>query len=233
MTAVAVIAWMGLVGWGVADAWMSAPTAAHHHHGGHPMGAGHPGGGWAWTFHWLLMVIAMMWPLYGGVVAAITTASYRRWRVITVGVFVVVITALWLLFGLTVRAAYLVVQGAVPAWMWSLGWLAVAIVVTRSMWRAHLLRTCRRVRVLAPAGRRAIITAADTAARSWPRCVVLCGPVMVAMVAAHQLPLMIGGSAAVWWEQRHPHAWRDPVPVTILVATAALLLGTYLWKGAL
>ena len=54
---------------------------------------------------------------------------------------------------------------------------------------------------------------------------------MVAMVAAHQLPLMIGGSAAVWWEQRHPHAWRDPVPVTILAATAALVLGTYLWKG--
>jgi hypothetical protein len=60
---------------------------------------------------------------------------------------------------------------------------------------------------------------------------LLCGPVMLAMVAAHSLPLMIGGSAAVWWEQRHPRAWRDPVPVVVLAATAVGLVVAAEWPG--
>ena len=163
MTAAAMVAWMVLLGWSVADAVTATPTAAipahtMSHHGGHPMGGAdaHPHGLGAWAVHWTLMVIAMMWPLYGSIAAAITAASFRRWRVMTVAVFVAVITALWLVFGLAARVAYVLVQAAVPSWVWSLGWLLVAIVATRSMWRARLLRTCGQVRVLAPAGRHAI-----------------------------------------------------------------------------
>jgi hypothetical protein len=49
------------------------------------------------------------------------------------------------------------------------------------------------------------------------------------MVGAHQLPVMVGGSAAVWWEQRHPRAFRDWVLVAILAATAIVILGQVLF----
>jgi hypothetical protein len=169
-----------------------------------------------------------MWPLYGATAAAITAAVFRRWRAAALAVFVTTISALWVGFGVCARGAYLLAAAAVPAWVWSLAWVVVAIAASRSLWRARLLRTCPSVGMLAPAGGRCAVTAARAGARSWPRCAVLCGPVMVAMVAAHQLPLMIGGSAAVWWEQRHPRAWRDPVPVVILLVTAAVVLATSL-----
>ena len=65
----------------------------------------------------------------------------------------------------------------------------------------------------------------------FPRCVALCGPVMLAMVSSHQLLLMLGGFAAVWWEQRHPRAFRDPVPIALLVITAVILVATTFWRG--
>jgi hypothetical protein len=105
----------------------------------------------------------------------------------------------------------------------------VAIASTRSLWRTRTLQRCLRISVIAPFGYRAITTAAQTAARAWPRCALLCGPVMVAMVGAHQLPVMVGGSAAVWWEQRHPRAFRDWVLVAILAATAIVILGQVLF----
>jgi hypothetical protein len=124
------------------------------------------------------------------------------------------------------------VDNFVPAWVWSVAWLVVAVAVTWSMWRARLLRTCGRIGVIAPAGRRALITASGSGVCMFPRCVALCGPVMLAMVSSHQLLLMLGGSAAVWWEQRHPRAWRDPVPVALLVITAVVLVATTFWKDS-
>jgi hypothetical protein len=227
MSAAAAVAWIALVVSSVTESatakhapsmtGMSGMPHQAEHHGAHDGAA-------AWTGHWALMVVAMMWPLYGIAAAAIAAATFRRWQVITVATFVMVISVLWIGFGWAARAAYLLLHPP-PAW-WALAWLAVAIASTRSLWRARALQRCLRMSVLAPCGGRAIVTAAQTAAREWPRCLLLCGPVMVAMVSAHQLVVMIGGSAAVWWEQRHPRAFRDPVPVAILVGTTAFVLAT-------
>ncbi|HEX5145229.1 MAG TPA: DUF2182 domain-containing protein [Mycobacterium sp.] len=185
----------------------------------------------AWSGHWLLMVVAMMWPLYAVSAAAVGRASFRRWRAGTVTAYIGAITVLWLAVGILVRACYQLLGSSVPATLWSTAWLLVGAAATWSVWRARLLRTCNRLGVIAPAGWRGLRSAASCGLRSWPRCALLCGPVMLAMVAAHSLPLMIGGSAAVWWEQRHPRAWRDPVPVVVLAATAVGLVVAAAWPG--
>jgi hypothetical protein len=176
----------------------------------------------AWTGHWVLMVVAMMWPLYGIAAAAIAAASYRRWQVITAATFLGVMSGLWVIVGWFARVVYCLVHPP-PVW-WTVGWLMAAIAATRSLWRSRALQRCVRVSVLAPSGRQAILTAAHTAARQWPRCLLLCGPVMVAMVGTHELVVMAGGSAAIWWEQRHPRSFREPVSAGILLGTVVMVL---------
>jgi hypothetical protein len=230
-------AWVVLVVWAVVDvapahdtsampamanmpAMPTVPPPVHHH----------AHGWWAWGAHWVLMVVAMMWPLYAASAAALRRTVFRRWQAATIAMYLATLTALWLAVGYSARGVYLLAAPVIPAWAWSAGWLVVAIAALRSLWRARLLWTCQQVKTLAPSGRRALTGAAVLAARAWPRCAALCGPVMIAMAAAHPLPLMVGASAAVWWEQRHPRAWRDPMPVALLggtlIATVSLSLIT-------
>jgi hypothetical protein len=184
-----------------------------------------------WSAHWLLMVVAMMWPLYAAPAAAVARLSFRRWRAGTVGAYLGTITAGWLIAGAVARGGYLLVAPVVSPRVWSLAWLLVAAAATRSVWRTRLLRTCCRLGVVAPVGVRAVGSGARCGLQAWPRCALLCGPVMLAMVAAHSLPLMIGGSAAIWWEQRHPLAWRPAVPVVLLGVTAGALIVGAVWPA--
>lgn len=208
-------AWVGLL-------WVHATghgRAGHHGHHGHGTTTDVP-----WVVHWTLMVAAMMWPLWTATAAAVGRASFRRWRPANVATLIAATSVLWIGAGLAARVAFLAVDG--PRWWlaWSAGWLAVGVVATWSSWRWRLLRRCSRLGVLAPGGRRGLATAANAATRGWPRCALLCGPVMLAMVPANRLVVMIGGTAAVWWEQRHPRAWRHPLPIAVLLATFAVLL---------
>ena len=219
-------AWVALVVWGVVDAapahhistmpamanmpaMATVPPTAHHH----------THGWWAWAGHWVLMVAAMMWPLYAASAAALRRTVFRRWQAATIAMYLTVLTALWLAVGYLAHGVYLLAAPVIPVWAWSATWLVVAMAAVRSLWRARLLWTCQQVKTLAPSGRRALTGSAVLAVRAWPRCAALCGPVMIAMAASHPLPLMVGASAAVWWEQRHPRAWRDPVPLAILAVT--------------
>jgi len=224
--ATAGLAWVALVAWAVAEAagpahdisampgmanmtgMPAVPPSAHHQHGAE-----------AWGAHWVLMVVAMMWPLYAAPAAALRRTVFRRWQAPTIAMYLAILTVLWLVVGYLARGMYLLSAPIIPAWAWSAAWLVVAIAGLRSLWRARLLWTCQQVKTLAPCGRRALTGAATVAARAWPRCAALCGPVMVAMAAGHPLPLMVGASAAVWWEQRHPRAWRDPTPTVVLAVT--------------
>ncbi len=233
LTALAGIAWVALIGWSIAG----GSTGPHHAaaHAGHAMthpAAGGSAGIWPWIGYWLLMVVAMMWPLYATATAALARMTFRRWRIAAVAAHVGTITGLWLAFGLLGWVAFRLVENLVPAWAWSVAWLVVAVAATTSLWRTRLLRACGRIGVIAPAGRRALVTASGSGAGAFPRCVALCGPVMLAMVGSHDLLLMLGGSAAVWWEQRHPRAFRDPVPVSLLVITVVMIMATTFWKDS-
>ncbi len=44
---------------------------------------------------------------------------------------------------------------------------------------------------------------------------------MIAMVVGHNPIVLMAASLSVWWEARHPRAWRDPVPL-LLIGVAGL-----------
>jgi hypothetical protein len=220
----AALAWVALAAWTIGDS-----SAMHHgaHGAAHHMGGGASGDHTLdrWAASWTLMVIAMMWPLYAETTAAVARASFRRWRIANISAYLAAISGLWLLVGLIGQGVYVAVEPAIASWVWPVAWLLVAVLASRSRRRARLLGSCERLGVIAPHGRRGLVTAAVCGFRYWPRCAVLCGPVMFAMVAQHQLLLMIGGTISVWWEQRHPRARRDPVPAVVLLVTAIAVLG--------
>ena len=177
---------------GTATAWLAlsipwpdggSAYQAHAHHA-HPVAPGadvvDP---WSltWITTWLLMVIAMMWPLAVPTVGAVSRSSFRGWRTRLSAVCLATVTVLWLAVGLA--GALLARWLGVPAgsvW-WQLTFVGLALVAFRSQRRTRVLETCLRLPPLAPGGRRGVVTAATAALLTWRRCALLCGPVMLAM----------------------------------------------------
>jgi hypothetical protein len=213
------VAWVALTAWAVQDS-LTGGAASHHAGAGAVVDPWNP----KWLLTWLLMVAAMMWPLAVPALAAVRQGAFRRWRVRLVATCLATITALWVGAGLAVAAAAHL--GAVPAGSvaWQLSWVAVAALATRSAGRARVLWRCGTLPPVAPGGLRGLSTAALAGVAAWRRCAVLCGPLTAAMVVGHDPVLMVSASLAAWWEATHPRAWRDPVPVLLLVAGGAWLL---------
>lgn len=178
----------------------------------------------AWMTSWLLMVIAMMWPLAVPTVGAVSRSSFRGWRTRLGVVCLATVTVLWLAVGLT--GALLARSLDVPAgsvW-WQLAFVGLALAAFRSARRSRVLETCLRLPPLAPGGRRGVVTAARAGLLTWRRCALLCGPVMLAMSVGHSVVLMVCASLAAWWESWHPRAWHDRVPVALVIAGGLWLL---------
>ena len=177
----------------------------------------------AWVGTWLLMVAAMMWPLadphWPPFVGRPSAAGASGWsRRVSHGHGPVGRGR-----SRRRRGAQL---GAVPARQrpWQVSWLAVAALVTRSTRRARVLWRCGKLPPVAPGGLRGVCHGPIAGVAAWRRCAVLCGPLMTAMVVGHDPVLMVSASLAAWWEAAHPRAWRDPVPVLLLVVGGAWLL---------
>lgn len=184
-----------------------------------------------WIAGWLLMVVAMMWPLLVPLANRIASGSYPRWRIGLPIVAVAVATLLWLAFGLV--AGVFAQLAAIPAgslW-WQLAALTVAGLARWSARRARLLTRCAATPPIAPGGRRGIRTAARAGAVEWRRCAILCGPLMLAMVPGHSIVVLAAASLSVWWEARHPRAWRDPVPLALIVVAGIGAVGSALLGG--
>jgi hypothetical protein len=220
-------AWVALnVPWpggGESDGEMGA-AHGHHHHAMPPVAA-EVVDPWslAWIGTWLLMVVAMMWPLTVPTVGALTRSSFRGWRTRLGVVCLATVTILWLAVGLA--GAMLARTLSVPpgsVW-WQLSFICLALVAFRSARRSRLLEQCLRLPALAPGGRRGLVTAARAGVLTWRRCALLCGPVMLSMSVGHSPALMVCASLAAWWEAWHPRAWRDPVPVLLVAAAGAWL----------
>jgi Predicted metal-binding integral membrane protein (DUF2182) len=215
---------LAIAGGGIALGWfvvMSLPGAGMETHEAMMAPPDVPIRDPGWVGMWLLMVIAMMWPLTAPVLDAVSRASFRGWRIRLVATALTTVTALWLTFGLV--AATLAHVASVPEgspW-WQVGWLLVAVVALRSSHRARLLWTCQRLPPLAPGGRQGLLSAVHAGSVSWRRCALLCGPVMVAMAVGHGAVLLIAASSAAWWEVAHPRRRHDPVPPLLLSTAAA------------
>jgi predicted metal-binding membrane protein len=213
-------AWLAL-----AVPWPGGSAAGAHAHHGHamaPMSEVVDPLTWGWLSTWLLMVVAMMWPLAVPTVGAVARASFRGWGVRLAAACLATVTLLWLAFG---------VAGAVVARLFavrpgSLGWqlvfVGVALLALGSVRRSRVLEKCLRLPPLAPGGRRGLVTAARAGLLTWRRCALLCGPMMLAMTVGHSVVLMGCASLAAWWEAWHPRAWHDRVPI-------ALVAGGGLW----
>ena len=220
------IAWVVLAVLVVQDARVGRAAAGHLHHHGSSLHVGavvDPWGG-AWVLVWLLMVAAMMWPLAVPALSMVSRVAFRGWRVRLVAACLGTVTVLWIAAGLAVAAAAHVLGVSAGSRVWQLGWVAVALLASRSFWRARVLWRCAKLPPVAPGGIRGLVSASAAGAVTWRRCALLCGPVMAAMVVGHDLVLMLGASLAVWWEAAHPRAWRDPLPVMLLTAAAGWLL---------
>lgn len=220
--------WVTLAG--AAAAWivllLQPQGAGGHHHGG----ADHappavPAGTVEWFAPWTAMVVAMMWPLAVPVLSAVWRSSFPSRRWIHAGVVLGVTTGLWITFGVLAHGVALAVGAGAGPW-WTVGWLALGAALTGRPVRARVLSACLRLPPIHPGGVRGLTSVARASVRFWWRCAVLCGPVMAAMALQHAWPVMLLGSVAVWWEQWHPRAARDPVPPVLLVAAAgAAVLG--------
>lgn len=178
----------------------------------------------AWIASWLLMVVAMMWPLAIPAVGAVSRSSFRGWRMRLAVVCLATVTLLWLVVGFA-GALLARVLGVPPdsTW-WQLSFVCLALAASRSARRGRLLEQCLRLPVLAPGGRRGVVGAVRVGMLTWRRCAVLCGPLMLAMSVGHSAALMLCASLAAWWEAWHPRAWRDRVPVALVSAGAVWLL---------
>ena len=186
---------------------------------------------WSWVAAWLLMVVAMMWPLAIPTVGRVTRSSFRGWRTRLGLVTIATITLLWLAAGLagaTLARGLAVTPGNVA---WQIACVCVGLAAFASARRSRLLAKCSRLPAIAPGGRRGVFTAARAGALTWRRCAVLCGPVMLAMTVGHSPAVMVSGSLAAWWEAWHPRAWRDPVPALLIAGGGVWLVTTALLGG--
>lgn len=175
--AVAAGAWLVL-------GWMALQTVPHVH-----------GFVAAWSSqgeHWLLMVLAMMLPVVAPHVRTVGLRSLWSRRHRSATVFVLAYLAVWALIGA------LLVAGLVAAGLEQHGQhLLPGALLLAAAWqvsppRRRVLRRCAPVRLGAPAGAAADADCARAGARSGLRCLVECGPVMLAMAVSHSLVLMAG-----------------------------------------
>lgn len=216
------IAWVALGAATVRDWYGTDESASHlHAHSAtvHPWTFG-------WVTMWLLMVLAMMWPLVVPTLNLVARSSYPRWRARLTLTTLATSSLLWLAFGLgTASVAQVAAVPAGSAW-WQLAFLGVAIAAWRSARRTRLLWKCAKLPPVAPGGRRGVVGAARAGVVSWQRCGLLCGPVMAAMAIGHDPVVMVLASLSVWWEARHPRAWRDKVPLLLLGGAALWVAGS-------
>lgn len=223
------VAWAVLVpGWLAGTRVGGAAATEHVHH--HGSAALDPWTG-TWVLGWLVMVAAMMWPLAVPTLSAVGRAAFRGWRVRLVATCLGTVTVLWLAVGLAVASVAHALAVPAGSGAWQLGWVAAAVLWSRSAWRARLLWRCARLPAVAPGGVRGLASATVAGAVAWRRCALLCLPVMTAMVVGHDPGLMLGASVSAWWEAAHPRAWRDPVPVLLLAATGVWLLSGVVPRG--
>lgn len=222
--------WAGAgAGW-LALALLSTPAHARHGDASHG-GAGGVAGLAAFAGHWLLMVVAMMWPLTASHVDAVHGQVRRDWRLRAVAATLTATLVVWLAFGLVALATYRACVAPFPRLgplVWLVAWLHTAAILTRSHRRNQVLRACGTSTSVRISGLPCLTSSFRAGARACAPCLALCGPTMAAMVAPHPFWLLAALSLVSWREQGRPRRWHDPLPPLVAGVSALLLavLGT-------
>ena len=196
-------AWVAIL-WG-GGPLSAGPHASHGHAHQAGVGAASTGGhaGWgAGTFWWLVMIVAMMFPMLLDPIRTTAERSLWRRRHRAIGGFLIGYLAPWMMFGVVASAAASLLQmysGLQPAAAAGFG-AALLWQVTPLKRRAVL--ACHRTLPIAPAGWRAD---RDCLRYGWvvgSSCLVSCWALMLAcLLAGHNLQVMIGATAVGWTER--------------------------------
>lgn len=203
----AVLAWHGVV----------APTASspQHHHGSH--GIHHGSASWLPSYAWwIVMVTAMMLPVAAPSAHHVAANSLwsRRQRAMTS--FVLTYLAVWMAFGVAATLGVSVLRLTSASW-------ASVILLAAAVWhvsppRLRLMRRCGVIHPVAVKGWPATLDCSKAGLLVGARCLLTCGPAMVAMVVGHSTVVMLGLATVLYSERkrgpnpgrraaRAPEAW--------------------------
>ncbi len=150
---------------------------------------------------WMLMVGAMMVPTTFLSLENISLRSYRARRLRAVAAYLLGYVSCWLALGVAVVAARLLPVAHNPRAAPLLCAIAACWYVLPRRERWH--RMCHRQIVLRPVGWDADWDALRQGAVNGAPCVAMCWPLMVACALTdHNLVMMVGGTALVFYEKR-------------------------------
>jgi len=202
-------------------------------------GAGICGGPWrgdlvVGEFGWravmaMLMTLAMMLPLTSGSLRFVVLRSFPWRRRRSVGWWLAGYLSLWmaaiLLLSLAVSAAVAGASGGV--------WPAAGAFLFAAVWqltpfKRWALRACHHTQPLYPTGVRADLASARFGARIAGACVVSCGPLMLAAMAAPAPILAMTGAFAIALFERR--VWRPPIAPTA-IGLALIAAGLAGWAA--
>jgi hypothetical protein len=190
--ATAVSAWLVLL-IGALGATLDPATAGHAHHSG-PGGAPAPMAPAAMST-WLLMTVAMMFPVVAPQAGRIAARSLWTRRHRAMATWLTGYVALWALVGAAVIVAVAALDLAAVAAVATPAALLAAAAWHVSTPRRRALARCGSGPPIALRGWAADRDGLLVGARAGGRCVVTCGPVMVATAITHDVILMAAVTA--------------------------------------
>jgi predicted metal-binding membrane protein len=185
----------------------------------------------AQTFWWLVMVIAMMFPLLVDHIRNTAARSlwYRRHR--AVGLFLTGYVAPWLVFGIAASAMLSVLEAQSrldPPLLSALGFgLALIWQVTPARRRAVL--SCHRTRPISPTGWRADRDCLRYGSSVGASCLFSCWALMLAcMLSRHSVPAMFAITAIGLFERNRARPNQRLLCAVIAALGFTYAIGPYL-----
>ena len=202
-----------------------ASTHVAHDHSHHAMTQELPALGSA-AFSWVLMVVAMMFPMVLEPIRNIAARSLWRRRQRAIFEFLAGYVALWTLFGIVATAAFAAFQAQFaiePAYAAVLG-LGLAVVWQLMPAKRRALIRCHRTSPIAPTGWRADRDCLRSGWNVGVSCMLSCWALMLACVlSGHSIPVMMC-AMVIGWTERHRRRPNQRVLCSGLVLLAVVQL---------
>jgi predicted metal-binding membrane protein len=175
---------------------------------------------------WVLMVLAMMLPVVAPQVRTLALRSLWTRRERSAAFFTVAYVSVWAAAGAMLLAVLVALDAEPLGTPWLIGFLLGAALWQVSTPRRRFMRRCGSLRLRRPSGLAADLNCLRVGVSSGARCLVTCGPLMLAMVASHSLLLMVGLLGVMLSERgRGPDPVRRagrPLEAWVIVGFAAL-----------
>lgn len=196
-------AWL-LILWRAGETILNIP--ASHLHSGHGMSTELSGEQIAWSiqsFWWLVMVVAMMFPMVLDPIRITAARSLWRRRHRAIAVFLVGYVGIWIMFGFgaSLLSAFVAQTGFRPDMVAGVAF-GIALIWQITPVRRRAVTGCHRTLPISPFGWRAD---GDCLRYGWiigSSCLVSCWALMLAcMLSGHSVPAMIGITAIGWIER--------------------------------